>query len=114
MPEAIFGNNQSSFEREFVRYQTGEDVFVKDQQVESYQLITGYYPEYLHKFIKVDILQADEILVTNYFNNGNATHVERSVVASSDYSPNWSYNSKYASVEVEFTQRYQNHYHKRC
>lgn len=114
MPDALFGNNTSSFEREFVRYQSGAETWIKDEQVESYQLITGYYPEYLHKFIKVDLIQSDELFVTNYFSNANSQHRERAVVPSSDYAPNWSYNSKFASVEVTFEQKYQNQFHKRC
>lgn len=114
LPDAIFGDDSGEYNRDFTRYKNGAEVWIKDEQVEKYQFISGYYPNYVHKFMRVDVLQADDIEITTYFNNGNSDHQNKSVIPSGNYDPNWNHVSKLASVELSFEQKYQNYKHKRC
>jgi hypothetical protein len=114
LPDAIFGDATSTYEREFVRYQNGKQVWIQDDSVEEYTLNTGRYPSYLHTILKFDLLQSDAIFVTNYDKNAAQDYVDKEVIASSDYSPNWNYGTKLADVSINFQQKYQNHRSKRC
>lgn len=114
LPESIFGDSSSTYEREFVRYQNGEQVWLQDDSIEQYTLNTGRFPSYIHTILKYDILQSDSILITNYDKNASQTFVDKEVVGASDYTPNWNYGTKLADVSVTFEQKYQNHRSKRC
>jgi len=114
LPKSIFGANKSSYERDFIRYSNGQEVWLQDEQVESYVWNGGFYPAILHDYIKTNILQADTILVSDYNSNNPNVIKNKSVNAASSYEPNWQYNNKKAFVDVEFIQEYQNRLKKRC
>jgi hypothetical protein len=112
--DSKFGNDTSTFERTYIKYQNGKKTWTNDQQIEEYVLKTGRFNNELHRFIKIDILQADEIRVTDYNSENANEHIDRWVIPSSNYEPRWLDGSKFAPVEVKFQQLYQNHEHKRC
>lgn len=114
LPQSFFGYNKSSYEREFIRYQNGQEVWLQDEQIESYTWNSGFYPALLHDYIKTDILQSDNILVSDYNSNNPNVIKNKAVNVSSNYEPNWQYNNKKAFVDVDFTQEYQNRRKKRC
>lgn len=113
LPDSKFGWDSSPFEHEFVKYQNGKKTWLKDSQVEEYLLKIGRMDNSIHRYIKIDVLQADEINITDY-NIFNANrHQSREVIHIGSYEPNWDTGSLLADVEVKFAQRYQNHIHKR-
>lgn len=114
LPESIFGYNKSSYEREYIRYQNGQQVWLQDEQVESYTWNSGQYPALLHDFIKTNILQADEVTVTDYNSNNPNVIKDKAIKPNSNYEPDWKYNNKRAFVSVDFVQEYQNKRNRRC
>lgn len=114
LPDSMFGNDSSpSHEKEYVKYQNGSMIWLSDNQVEEYILRTGRLPNFLHKFIKIDVLQADEIKVTDYNLNNPTKHTEKDVVWSGNYEPTWTNGNLYAPVEIRLQQAYQNFNKKR-
>lgn len=113
-PNSFFGSNKSAYEREYIKYQNGQQVYLKDEQVENYTWNSGHYPSELHNFIKTDILQSDRILVTDYNSNNPNVFNDKAVHPNSNYEPKWNYNNLKAFVDVDFTQEFQNRRKKRC
>lgn len=114
LPESMFGYDSSSFERSFVKYQSGQMVWLEDSQIEEYNFKSGRYPNELHRFIKIDVLQGDTIIITDYNINNPTRHTDRYVIPFGNYEPTWMPNSMLASVEFKFQQAYQNLNHKRA
>ena len=114
LPDTVFGNDSSTYEREFVRYQNGNQVWLQDDSIEAYVMSTGRFPNYLHRLVKYDVLQAERILITNYDTDAPVSHTDKEVVPNSNYEPNYTRGTKLSSVEVTFEQAYQNHRKKRC
>jgi hypothetical protein len=114
LPETIFGDDSNDYSREFVRYQNGEQVWLQDDNVESYNLKTGRFPSFLHKYLKYDMMQGDNIKVTNYDKDAHVDHIEKQVIPSSSYEPNYIRGTKLSNVELTFEQQFQNHSKKRC
>lgn len=114
LPNCMFGYDISSFERSFVKYQSGEMIWLEDSQVEEYTFKSGRYTNELHRFIKIDILQADTIIITDYNINNPTRHTDKYVIPVGNYEPNWIANAMLASVEVKFHQFAQNLNHKRA
>ena len=114
LPNSFFGYNKSAYQRDYIKYQNGQEVWLQDEQVESYTWNSGFYPAILHDYIKTNILQADDITATDYNSNNPNVIKNKAVNASSNYEPNWQYNNKKAFVDVDFIQEYQNRRKKRC
>jgi len=114
LSDSMFGFDKSpTHEKEYVKYQNGNMKWLNDSQVEEYILKTGRFPNELHRFIKLDILQADEIKVTDYNIDNPTKHMERLVSWNGGYEPNWAFGTLLAPVEISFQQAYQNFNHKR-
>lgn len=114
LPNSKFGNDTSTFERTYIKYQSGKEIWTKDTQIEEYLLRTGRFNNDLHRYIKIVILQADEISVTDYNIENAVKHQNRFVIPNSNYEPKWVDGSMFSSVEVKFQQAYQNLEHLRC
>lgn len=115
LPNSLFGNDKSAeHEKEFVKYQNGKQTWIKDSQVESYTLMTGSYPSEIHRFIKINILMADDIFVTDYNKLNPNKHVDTNVTWIGTYEPKYTKGVLKSPVETEFNQSTQNLNHKRC
>ena len=114
LPDSLFGYDNSTSAREFVRYQNGQQIWIQDEQTQKYKLVTGRFPSWLHNYIKINVLQSDEIKITDYNKNNANIHKDRKVIVSGDYSPEWVLGSQFAKVEVEFDNAFVNHRKKRC
>lgn len=113
LPGAVFGFDGSTYEKNYVKYQNGKQVWLQDSQVEEYVLKMGRYDQALHKYIKTEIFQSDEIKITDYNINNPTRHQNKYVILASDYKPNWTFGNMTALVEVTLKQAYQNLNHKR-
>lgn len=114
LPDSFFGYNKSSYEREFVKFSNGQQVWLKDEQIESYTWNSGQYPADLHNYIKTEVVQADRILVTDYNKNNPNIIKAKAVNADGNYEPDWKYNNLKAFVDVDFVQEFQNKRKTRC
>jgi len=114
LPNSIFGADNSEFEEEFTKYENGEEVELEDSQVEKYDLHTGLLPVEVHRIIKIEILQANRVIMTDYNEQNPTPHVNREVKRDSNYEPVWDLKAPLSPVTVRFKQRFQNLNAKRC
>ena len=114
LPDSFFGHNKSEYEREFVKYSNGNQVWTQDEQVENYRWQSGHYPAILHNFIKTNILQADTLKVTDYNSLNPNVIKDKEINANSSYEPNWRGGILNAFVSLDFVQAIQNRIKKRC
>lgn len=112
----LFGQNNSTYEDEYIKYQNGQLKWILDEQVQRFLVKTGRLPSAVHNVLRSDVLQADQILISDY-NSVNPTsenNVNKYVRRNSAYNPAWNTGTKLASVEIELYQEFQNFRHKRC
>jgi hypothetical protein len=111
---SFIGQNKSTYEREYIKYQNGELRYLQDEQVEAYNWVSGYFPAQLHQYIKTEIIQADKIYVTDYNNINPNVINNKQVKPNSSYEPEWQFKKQEAKVNVEFVQAVQNRRKRRC
>lgn len=112
--EGWFGLNSSEYEKNYVRYQNGQQVWIKDERTQNYACDIGRVPNYVHELLSGEVFQADYITVTDYNTENPTTHIDRAIKLTSSYEPNWYKFSKYAFVNLTFTNEYKNFVRKRC
>jgi hypothetical protein len=105
----IFGNETSpQYEREFNRYNNGEQVYINDNMKNEYTF-NSYKEKYhssLHNFVKTSLIQSDLIKVTNYDEIATGQYLDFEVVCASGYEPKWKYGlTTMSAVEVKFQDR---------
>lgn len=114
LPDSFFGGNKSGYEREYIRYSNGQQVWISDEQIESYEFHSGMFPAGLHDWIKTNMIQADRILATDYNKNNPNIITNKAIKPISSYEPSWNYNNLRAFVTVDFEQEFQNRKKLRC
>jgi len=112
----MFGFDTSDYVEEHTIFQNGSKQYVRDEQTPKYKLKLKRLPGWLHNIIKTDILQADEIDITDYNKNNPNTHIQRPVRRNGNYEPQWDERkrSKLAPVEIQFENRFDNLRKLRC
>jgi hypothetical protein len=110
----FFGDIKSDYTDEKVIYENGQRLWVKDEQEPELTLSTKALPGFVHEFIRTDVLQADEIAITDYNSNNPNTYIQKLVHRSSSYAPDWHRGTRLASVKVNFKQAYNNLKKRRC
>lgn len=108
-----FGGDKIKTQKDFVKYQTGEMVWLENSHVNEYDCYIGSAPSELHNFLQKSMLQSANITITDYNINNPNKHIERSVIHTGDYVPKWNSNTLLASVDITFEQGYQNFNSKR-
>lgn len=111
---SYFGQNTSTYEREFIKYQNGNLNYIQDEQIENFNWVSGYFPAQLHQFIKTNVLQADTIQVTDFNKNNPNVISKKEVKPNSSYEPDWKFKKQTAKVNVEFVEAYQLKRKRRC
>jgi hypothetical protein len=113
IPNSIFGFNSSELANEFVRYPNGSNVWISDSQTE--ELIWNIYhlPSYVHRFIQVDVLQSGKISFSDYNKLAPTQNVDRVVVPTSGFKPEWIVGTINANVSLTFKPYFENLTHKR-
>ena len=110
----IFGFDTSDYTDERVEFRNGQRKWITDIQETKYLMALKPIPQELHNFVKTDILQADEIFITDYNKNNPNKHIQTLVLRDGNYEPNWNANTLLASVEVQFKTAYNNLRKRRC
>jgi hypothetical protein len=116
-----FGEDTSSYESEFVKYQTGLDVWTKNDRIREYKLYLGHAPAYIHELLSGEALQANsehnqnDLTITDFNESDNPVkHINRAIQLTSEYAPEWNKLSKLAKVELSFKSAFNNFTRKRC
>jgi hypothetical protein len=113
IPNSIFGFDQSELTEEYVRYPNGSNVWLGDSQVEELTWNIYALPNYVHRFIQVDVMQAGKQKFTDYNKLAPTATVDREVVPTSGYKPEWMVGTINANVTVTFKPYFENLTHKR-
>jgi ABC-type antimicrobial peptide transport system permease subunit len=101
---------ESTYTEERVLYNTGERLFVSDEQEPEYRMQLKQQPEFLHNVFRTDVMQADDVYITDYNSRLPINLITKNVYKNSSYSPRWNFlKSKLASVEVKWKQKFNNH-----
>lgn len=116
LPKSFFGFESSEFTREYTRYSNGGQVHIEDSQKETILFNAKKLPYFLHRELKIDYLQADEIYLSDYnLQNPNPEMYDnKRVIVNSAYEPKWNLYNSYASIELQFNPYYENLRRKQC
>lgn len=113
LPKSIFGLETSSFERTYIKYPNGEQVWTQDDQKEELEWQIRAMPESVHRFLRVDMMQSGKVIITDYNRSNPTKHINREVVPSSEYAPVWTQGVMTAPVTLKFNKFMQNLTHLR-
>jgi len=116
LPNSFFGFESSEFTKEYTRYSNGGQVHILDDQKETILFNAKRLPYFLHRDLKINYLQADEIYLSDY-NLGNPKpnrYNNKRVIVNSAYEPKWNLYNSYASIELQFNPYYENLRRKQC
>lgn len=109
LPEAMIYNERSEFESEEIQYTNGQLQDSKLEQKPNYDLIVSPLPNVIHRFMRVEVLTSDEIIVTDYNSlSPLRPFVNKELKFRGNYEPNWQGLYNRSSVLIGFEQRYNN------
>lgn len=104
----VFGE-KSEFEQEVIQYNSGTKIDVKLDQNPIYTLNLLPIPNFLHRYLKIEVLLADNILITDY-NTDNPLKpiVQKAVLFQGNYEPEWRGKNPNAAVNIQLEQKINN------
>lgn len=109
IPKAIILNETAESEVEEIQYTNGQMVDAKNDQTTLWNLEIASLPNWLHRYLRIDVLTADVIYATDYnVNNPLKPFVYKKVKARGNYAPNWIETANQSSVNIQLTPRYNN------
>lgn len=109
LPNAIVNREKSEYESEEIQYSSGQIDDVTDEQTIIFDLEIAPIPNFLHKIIKTEALQSDELKVSDYnANNPLKPFLNKDLKRVGGYEPNWQLNAKYSSVTIQLKPKYNN------
>lgn len=98
-----FGFPKSSYSKDYTQYVNGSRQWVQDEQEQEFSMIIKPVSSAVHELMRTDVMQADEILVTDYNANNPQSFIQKSIQLTGEYMPVWHpLRSKLASVELKF------------
>jgi len=107
--DGVFHYNNSTYTSDEIQYQNGQLVTVEDEQVAEYSLKLKAIPSFKHDILRLDILMADEIMITDYNDSNIDGYFKKKVRKNGSYDPKWyPLASKLASIELKFKQAFNN------
>jgi len=111
--KGMFGFTTSEYTREDVEYRNGQKQWVVDEQKEKYILKLKPVDQATRNFLKTDVLQADEIIITDYNSLNPDEFIGIYVSGSGGFEPR--HNIKEAlPVDINFDSAFNNQRKKRC
>lgn len=113
IPNSIFGFGTSELVEEYIRYPNGSNVWLSNNQVEELTWNIYHLPSYVHRFIQVDIMQSGKQLFCDYNKLAPTITVDRLVVPTSGYKPEYVVGTVNSNVTVTFKPYFENLTHKR-
>ncbi len=114
--KGVFSFTESKYEKDYTLYNSGARQWTKDEQEPEWNLLLKPMCWNFHELMRTDVLQADQILITDYNSNNFARWIKKDVQPVSGYKPNFFLKqSLLASVtSLTFRQRYNNLKKRRC
>lgn len=108
IPNSMFGFDTSELTKEYVKYPNGANTWISDSQVEELKWDIYQLPNYVHRFIQVDVLQAEMITFTDYNKLAPTQTIDRICVPTSGYKPEWIVGVINANVSTTWKPYYEN------
>lgn len=109
IPKAMIYNERAEFESEEKQYNNGKLQDVKMDQEPLFDLIVEPMPADLHRYMRVEVLTGDRIIVTDY--NARSPlrpFVDKELKFRGNYEPNWQGIYGRSTVLIGFKQRFNN------
>ena len=106
---SMFGFKKAPFTVESTKYATGKEVSYKKTAREEYKLEIVNMPNDICEFLYYDILQADDIWMTDYNSTNNSgSYIEHNVEINGAYDPNYGNLRPELSLDIPFIDKYNN------
>jgi hypothetical protein len=107
--KGFFGYPVAEYTTDYVTYNDGSRKFVEDEQEPEYILKLKPAPAFVHNLMRIDVMMADSVAITDYNNQNAENLVYKYVQKASGYAPDWKYlKTKLAPVEVKWRQEFNN------
>lgn len=104
-----FGYPKSTYEKTNIQYNTGQILDVVSEQTPEYEMQLKMIPFFVHEALRIDMMQGDTVLITDYNNANVINYVAKEVRANSSYEPQYHKAvNKLSSVNVKFVQSFNN------
>lgn len=113
IPNSMFGFDTSELTKEYVHYPNGSNEWIGDSQVEELTWNIYQLPNFIHRFIQVDIMQSGKQKITDYNKLAPTQTIDRWVVPTSGYKPEWIVGAPKSNVTCTFKPYFENLTHKR-
>lgn len=105
----FFGYPKTTVEKEYVRYTSGFDAWVKDEQVPEFIFKIKPVPAFIHNVLQYEVMQADDVMITDYNSNNAYRWIQKKVQPTSGYEPSWKpLKSRLAGIEIKFKPAFNN------
>jgi hypothetical protein len=102
---------------DYVRYTNGQQVYTTETQKAEFAFSSegSSYPAWLHKLLKIEAMQSNLLVLTNYDVDATDDFVDMPVKMKGTYEPIWNKNiSKLAFLKLTFEPEYDNLLKRRC
>ena len=107
--KGYFGFPEDTYEQDYVLYNNGQRAYVTDEQEPEFILHLKHMPAYVHDIMSVDVLRADQILISDYNARNAQRWVQKAVQKPNEYKPVWKHmKNKQAPVTIRLRQEYNN------
>ena len=113
----FFGRQTNDFQRDFIKYQTGQINKVRDEMTKKFELWVSPMPQWFYDCFSGYGLQADYLYVNDYnLNNANYNLKNFYIVADSSIEPEHRFESRYARISggCKFKEGIQSVFADRC
>lgn len=105
----VFGYPKASYKEEDVKYDSGQAVFVEDEQEPVFKLKLLLLPFFIHEILRTEFMQANRMAITDFNSKNAGIFKQKFIRKNSGYDPEWyPLQSNFANVELEFTQEFNN------
>lgn len=105
-----FGFPKSTYTKDYTIYTNGSRKWVQDEQEQEFIMQIKAVSNKVHELMRTDVLQADEIFITDYNVRNPQQWIKKSVQSTSDYPPDWQVmKSKLSPVKLTFRSAINNH-----
>ena len=112
LPKSYFGKTQLKQEKNYTKYQTGENIWIKDSIDFDYTLQVNQIPTFLSDFISLDANINTEMYITDY-NILNEYKFTKKAVTSTGVNNSYSDGGTNITVEYNYKPLYNNFNHNR-
>ena len=107
--KGYFYYTESEYLQESTKYKSGRIEEYRNEQTPIYKLQLMPYGSFIHNLLRTQVLQSDDIFITDYNSDNIDVYKKKAVLLRSGYPPNWFINqTSKASVQLEFNQKINN------